>query len=403
MLIVSPIPDTWGGSEELWAKAIGCFPPEAYHFLFVKSHIVYRHPKIMALQEKGVRLYALGGAERPWYKRLLSLMRRWLQPGKPWSPLYAYDQRFSSFGRLLKKEKPHLVIVAQGINYDGWPYADVCLRQGIPYVLICQKADDDTFPTSDARPCIQQVFTRAKKVFFVSEHNRQWTQRQLALSLENSERVFNPVKRTSANYPMPSLKGTVRFLCVARLFTADKGQDLLLQVLALPKWRERDIRVDFLGEGQDELALKELAAFLHLKNVGFLGYRYDVEELWRHYHALVLPSRKEGMPLSMLEAMCAGRLVVATEAGGIAELLRDGRNGFIGPPTVKGLDDALERAWKKMSQWSKIVDSARQDLESYLPKISSERYFANKIIDLLDNSLSSIPTKCVPIDLEHVF
>ena len=51
--------------------------------------------------------------------------------------------------------------------------------------------------------------------------------------------------------------------------------------------------------------------------------------IWAEHHALVLPSRFEGMPLVVVEAMLCGRPCIVTDVGGNAELIRDGINGFL--------------------------------------------------------------------------
>jgi glycosyltransferase involved in cell wall biosynthesis len=77
----------------------------------------------------------------------------------------------------------------------------------------------------------------------------------------------------------------------------------------------------------------------------FTGHTESLDALWRQHHGLILPSRVEGLPLAMVEAMLRGRPVIATRVAGIPEVLEDGASGFLAAaPTVEHLDEAMQRA-----------------------------------------------------------
>jgi glycosyltransferase involved in cell wall biosynthesis len=117
-------------------------------------------------------------------------------------------------------------------------------------------------------------------------------------------------------------------LALARLHRR-KGIDHLLEAAArLPG-------ADFLiaGDGPERAALEEQAARLGLGDrVRFLGTRTDVAELLRMSSIFVLPSLAEGLPVSVIEAMAAGRAVVATDIPGTNEIVVDGETGLLVPP-----------------------------------------------------------------------
>ena len=103
---------------------------------------------------------------------------------------------------------------------------------------------------------------------------------------------------------------------------------MLLQVLGLPHWRERKVRLSLIGTGPNERILRRMVEQLGLNNVEFAGQQNNIEEIWSKHHALVMPSRFEGMPLTVVEAMLCGRPCIVTDVGGNKELIRDGINGF---------------------------------------------------------------------------
>ncbi len=105
-------------------------------------------------------------------------------------------------------------------------------------------------------------------------------------------------------------------------------------------------RLCLLGDGPEEARLREQASALGVEaSVAFLGGVPDVAPRLRAADAAVLPSRTEGMPVALIEAMSCGLPVVATAVGGSAEVLRDGTTGRLVPPdSPAALAEALAEA-----------------------------------------------------------
>jgi glycosyltransferase involved in cell wall biosynthesis/uncharacterized membrane protein len=105
-----------------------------------------------------------------------------------------------------------------------------------------------------------------------------------------------------------------------------------------------DYRASFVGEGPDRAAVAADVRRRLAGRVELLGARRDVPELLAAADLFVLSSRSEGLPISVLEAMAAGLPVVATNVGGVSELVVDGETGFLVPPAdPRALAEALER------------------------------------------------------------
>ena len=100
-----------------------------------------------------------------------------------------------------------------------------------------------------------------------------------------------------------------------------------------------------LGDGPEQSALEAQASALGVRNrVVFLGYRQDVPDLLACADLLVLPSLFEGLPLSILEAMAAGKPVIATDVGGTSEVIEPEQTGLLVPPANPGaLAGAIRR------------------------------------------------------------
>jgi len=274
-----------------------------------------------------------------------------------------------SYGRL-KRFKPDLVVISQGHNSGGLDWARICREASIPYVVIVHCNSEHWWFEDRAVEEAAAAYTAARKVFCVSRSNLSLLRMQLGDPLQNGEIVWNPYNVSPESFPTwPVENGQWRLACVARLDPAAKGQELLLQVLARPEWRARPVELNFFGEGPHELALRRLAGMLHLNQVHFRGHVSDIKAIWEQNHLLVLPSRYEGLPLVLVEAMWCGRPAVVTDVAGNTEVCVDNETGFVAPaPTVSLLADTLERAWDRRKDWQRMGQAARARAESQIPR-----------------------------------
>lgn len=138
--------------------------------------------------------------------------------------------------------------------------------------------------------------------------------------------------------------GAPLVLAVARLVWF-KGLDALVEATPALLARHPEARVVIVGGGPLREKLEAQARALGVERaVIFTGERSDVPELLAAADIFVLPSVSEGLPISILEAMTAGKPVVATSVGGIPELIVDGETGLLTPARDAGsLAEALIR------------------------------------------------------------
>lgn len=122
--------------------------------------------------------------------------------------------------------------------------------------------------------------------------------------------------------PGPPPGGPVRHLMAAGILLPRKGFSDLLEVLARPGVFPADATLTIVGDGPERAALAGRAARPDLAGrVRMLGFRTDVPALLRTADAVVVPSRMEQQPLVVIEAMAAGRPVLATDTGDTATML----------------------------------------------------------------------------------
>lgn len=124
------------------------------------------------------------------------------------------------------------------------------------------------------------------------------------------------------------LAGTGPVVAVVGQVTAVKRPDRVLTVARAVRRRVPDARFLFCGEG-DHLAETVAAAEADNLAVTFLPWRPDVETVYAAADVVLLTSDHEGTPLTVIEAAQAGRPVVATDVGGVAEVVRHERTGLL--------------------------------------------------------------------------
>ena len=287
----------------------------------------------------------------------------------------------------LQTTRPDVVLITLGYHPDRLPIADECLRLKIPYAVNIQSASTFYFIHSDNLEKYRRWYRGATKVFFVSGENELKLKNNLAIKLDNSEIIANPFNVPHHASPAwPTEDGLFKLAVVGRFHFQSKGQDLVVDAMKQEKWKRRPIRITFYGHDQGQLQqLKDLIKLHQLEEQLLIGgFVENVEEIWENNHGLLLPSRYEGAPLVVIEAMLCSRMVVATNTGRNRELIDDEATGFIAEgPTVNLVDDALERAFAARERWKQMGELAGKQIR--------ERYPADPIAEFANRLLALAP------------
>jgi glycosyltransferase involved in cell wall biosynthesis len=175
----------------------------------------------------------------------------------------------------------------------------------------------------------------------VSEKERQAGLAARACKETTTVVIRNGVEPSRADRRPPLVRP--RLVMVGRL---QAPKDPLTFVRALATLRGQDFEAVLVGEGPDRGAVEEEVRRLGIESaVQLLGERNDVPELLGTAEIFVLSTRSEGLPLSILEAMATGLPVIASDVGGVPELVIDGETGLLVPP---GDPDALAAAIRRL-------------------------------------------------------
>lgn len=166
---------------------------------------------------------------------------------------------------------------------------------------------------------------------------------------------------------------TATIMLFAGRLTRQKGVDVLLESLSL--LTEENFVCLIAGDGEDRRALEQTAHTYGLAGrVCFLGTRDDVGRLLRAADLLVLPSRFEGLPIIVLEAMATGCPIVATRVDGTAEALADGLSALlVEPEDADGLAAALARMIRDPTLRRRLAEGAADAAEEFSAEANARR------------------------------
>ena len=148
-------------------------------------------------------------------------------------------------------------------------------------------------------------------------------------------------------------------LAVGNLYPV-KGHDYLIDALARIAERHPAAHMAIAGRGELEESLRTRARMLGVANrFHLLGLRSDIPALLLAADVFALPSLSEGLPLALLEAMCAGRPIVASDVGDVRVALNDGEAGLlVEPGNAEQLARALDRLLSHPEEAKRLGDAA---------------------------------------------
>ncbi|MFA8433412.1 MAG: glycosyltransferase family 4 protein [Marinifilaceae bacterium] len=175
-------------------------------------------------------------------------------------------------------------------------------------------------------------FPAFKNYIFISRYNQRFLERIKRKADYKSALIFNPVNPAFFNVK-PHRKFLKRIMYVG-VINRRKNLLSLLHGLRLIKARVQGIKVDVVGGFRDASYQAEILQFIEINGmqnqVQFRGWKDqdEVLELYKKSDVFVLPSLQESLPVSIAEAMAAGRPVIASDVGGVAEMFTNEKSGF---------------------------------------------------------------------------
>ncbi|WP_164103339.1 glycosyltransferase family 4 protein [Candidatus Laterigemmans baculatus] len=373
----------WGGSEILWSETAIRLSKKGHRVAAsVKDWGKSASPHLEALRVAGVDVH-----RRPPISPSVGIRSRLARCGIRNRTRHAWFERCENA----------VLVFSCPINTTNLARVLAEMPASAKYAIVLQAAFDFAWPKGRAFEEIRSAYVNASRVFFVSQHNRELLETQLATRLSNAEVICNPFSvYYHQRFEAPPGGEPLRVACVARLESGIKGHDLLFRVLAQDKWRRRKIRVSLYGSGPDEHYLRALQQHWNVDSVQFCGVTDDIAGVWRTHQLGILASRGEGLPLAVLEGMLCGRPFVVTDDTGAAEVVEDERTGFIASArSWQAVDSALERAWRNRDRLAELGKAAFYHIRRRLPA-DPVADFASRLEALATGSARSEPRRVGP-------
>ena len=192
---------------------------------------------------------------------------------------------------------------------------------------------------------------------------------------------------TLALTPLPEPAGEVTVAFVGRLL-ADKGVQTLIAAHQLAVGQGASVRLLVAGDADPanpaSIPAPEIERWRQLPLVEMLGHVRDIKGVWARSHVAVLPSRREGLPKSLLEAAAYGRPLIATDVPGCREIARHDVNALLVPVDDPGpLAGALTILARDSALRRRLGSAGRGIVES---EFSSDR-IGREIVELYDRLL----------------
>jgi glycogen(starch) synthase len=298
-----------GGAERLGADLVKDLQRQGHELLVITSHDQLELPDTENYGSTPIHRFAF---------------RDTLKSGDP-AGVLALRKRVTS---LMEDFAPDLIHLYQ-LGISAFFQLDALCNQQVPLVV---SLHNDLYPSQ-----LREKNSLFLRLFHAATWITSCSQSALDQALEldpglgSKASLIHNGLALSEGEPASYIGGARRLLCLGRL-VREKGFDIALQALANIAGRFPDVHLTIAGDGPERESLQKLAAGLRLNgHVGFTGMLApgEVPELLAGANIVLLPSRREGLPVVALEAACAARPVIASRTGGLAEVVVDRATGLL--------------------------------------------------------------------------
>lgn len=213
---------------------------------------------------------------------------------------------------------------------------------------------------------------RCRKVFFLNNDDKAEFLRE-KLVREDQCVVVNGVGVDTRKFAYVPVKKSPSFLMVARMMKS-KGVTEYFEAARMVKEKYPNAYFAYLGS-QYSITVDDVRQYLDDGIVEYCGTTDDVRPYYENCSVFVLPSYREGMPVSVLEAESVGRAVLATDVNGCRDAVRDGYNGFLIEPG----EGCADRLAERMIYF--IENAAKAESMGKRSRDMAEQIFDEKIVN----------------------
>jgi glycosyltransferase involved in cell wall biosynthesis len=248
-------------------------------------------------------------------------------------------QEFTALYKFFKQHKPDIV---QTHVLKANIYGTMAAKMAkVPVIIATEMTLKDIASTRLKRfrdrllhPIVSLIISKCDRFMVTSEFiKNEWVDSRSKDRFEVIYPPFNLEKYDIANSkPLVTSDSFGKRIGFVGRLSEEKSVKTLINAIAIVVKSYPGVTLSIVGTGPKELELKSLCNELNLNsNITFEGHKANSFESLKNMDVFVLPSRTEGCPIVILEAMAMGLPVIATNVGGNPELVIDGRTGYLVP------------------------------------------------------------------------
>jgi len=240
-------------------------------------------------------------------------------------------QLLFSYRKILKAKRPYIII-----NYTIKPhiYASLVAPKNTKIINVVTGISSVLTATTIKSKIIVLLYRLISKRIdhYVFLNNDDYNH---FLEMKIIKKTHSIIKGEGVNlanfYPYVDFSKPTTFIYIGRL-VKEKGIIEYLEAAKMVKGRYPNVRFLIAGafyRKYSTISNKVIDYYEKQGIVKYLGYRYDINEALRDVHCVVLPSYREGIPISLIEGLASKKVVIAANAIGSKEVVIDGYNGFL--------------------------------------------------------------------------
>ncbi|MGL6340094.1 MAG: glycosyltransferase family 4 protein [Waterburya sp.] len=245
--------------------------------------------------------------------------------------------------RLLSQLQPDVVLLNLPAHHLGFMSLWVCGLLQIPTAVVFHLIPFSASFTKSKLRAYHWAKARNQQWITISQYNCQRLGEEFSLASQEFRCIYNGIKDSSISFngdTKQQLRLQIRqelgleansqiLLTVARLHP-QKGHDYLIPIMPAIIARFPNVQFVWVGDGEYQADLNHQLQEYQVKDkVSFLGYRQDIPNLLAAADLFLFPSYQEGLPFAVLEAMIYGLPIVASDTGGIPEMIVNEEHGLL--------------------------------------------------------------------------
>lgn len=266
---------------------------------------------------KGIKIISL---KKCWFEEVDNRLLRFFLKNS----FFAYLKKLLNLKKILNDEKPDLAI-AHGEDSE---LIAAFTSSSIKKINVIH--GESYFPVNPLYRFLLYSFARKRYDFTIVVNEKlKKIPEKLGLKYAIVKPGINLERFNNASHQIDLQDGSIKIGFIGRV-VKEKGVFELLDAYKILKQKHRNIQLKIAGEGKALVSLKRKANEYGLTNdINFYGQVSSPELFYRGIDILILPSFTEGLPLTILEAMASGVIVIASKVGGINEVIKNEQNGLL--------------------------------------------------------------------------